>query len=145
MRQITIAIMILTVLWSCDNQNKKEVLTENNSGTENEFKTHQRLIDCKTKYVMEDGEEADGYHEDYESFIKVYFSEEQNGDTLIITSLIEVNACGKTIGDIEFSGDTLFLKTRQIADEVCASTMFERFTYKIHNPDKKKYEIHSER
>ena len=75
---------------------------------------------------------------------KLYYSTE-NKDTLIVTTLIEVNACGQTIGDIEFSGDTLFLKTRQITVDVCASTMFEKFTYRIHNPDKKKYEVLSER
>lgn len=130
-------LTILFVLYSCSNSTVKDKTEKT--------KTHERLIDCKTKYVMEDGEEAGGYHEDYENFIKDYFSEEQNGDTLIVKTLIEVNACGKTIGDIEFSGDTLFLKTRQIADEVCASTMFEKFTFRILNPDKKKYEIQSER
>jgi len=131
-------IAILTfVLSSCSNSTDKK-LTEKS-------KTHERLIECKTKYVMEDGEEADGYHEEYENFIKDYFSEEQIADTLIVTTLIAVNTCGKTIGNIEFSGDTLFLKTRQTADELCASTMFEKFTYRIHNPDKKKYEIQSER
>lgn len=134
---LTIFLTLSFGLFSCSNStNKKEIY---------KTKTHERLIDCKMKNVMEDGEKADGYHENYENFIKDYFSEYQNGDTLIVTTLIEVNACGKTIGDIEFSGDTLFLKTRQIADEVCASTMFEKFTYRIHNPDKKKYEIQSER
>ena len=134
---LTIFLTLTFGLFSCSN------LTNKNQNEKT--KTHERLIDCKTKYVMEDGEEADGYHEDYKNFIKDYYSEEQNGDTLTVTTLIEVNACGKTIGDIEFSGDTLFLKTRQIADEVCASTMFEKFTYRIHNADKKKYEIQSER
>lgn len=134
---LTIFLTLSFGLFSCSNSTDKKQTDKT--------KTHERLIDCKTKYVMEDGEEADGYHEDYENFFKDYFLEEQNGDTLIVTTLIEVNACGKTIGDIEFSGDTLFLKTRQIADEVCASTMFEKFTYRIHNPDKKKYEIQSER
>src|SRR5690554_3994194 len=134
---LTIFLTLSFGLFSCSNSNDKEQTDKT--------KTHERLIDCKMKYVVEDGEEADGYHEDYENFIKDYFSEEQNGDTLIVTTLIEVNACGKTIGDIEFSGDTLLLKTRQIADEVCASTMFKKFTYRIHNPDKKKYDIQSER
>ena len=94
---------------------------------------------------MEDGENADGYYDNYETFIKDYFSEKQKDDTLIVTTLIEVNACGETIGDIQFSGDTLFLKTKQISDEVCSSIMFEKFTYRIYNPDKKKYQIQSER
>ncbi len=134
---LTLVAILTFALYSCSNSTDKNQTEKT--------KTHERLIDCKTKFVMEDGEEADGYHEDYENFIKDYFSEEQNGDTLIVTTLIEVNACGKTIGDIEFSGDTLFLKTKQIADEVCASTMFKKFTYRIHNPDKKKYDIQSER
>lgn len=134
---LTVFLTLSFGLFSCSNSTDKKQTDKT--------KTHERLIDCKTKYIMEDGKEADSYHEDYENFIKDYFSEEQNGDTLIVTTLIEVNTCGKTIGDIEFLGDKLFLKTRQITDEVCASTMFEKFTYRIHNPEKKKYEIQSER
>lgn len=134
---VTFLLLVVFGFQSCSNStNKKQ---------SEKTRTHESLIDCKTKFVMEDSEEADGYHEDYENFIKTYFSEEQTGDTLVVTTLIEVNACGKTIGDIEFSGDTLFLKTTQIADEVCASIMYEKFIYRIHNPDKKKYEIISER
>src|SRR5690554_486183 len=119
----------------------------NSTDNEKSVKTipHERLIDCKAKFVMEDGEEADGYHENYHNFIKDYFSVEQKGDTLIVTTLIEVNSCGKTIGDIKFSGDTLFLRTKQIAEELCASTMFEKFTYRIYNPKKIEYVILSER
>lgn len=132
-----IAIVLSFGLFSCSNSTDKR-LTEKTT-------THERLIDCTTEYVMDDGPEADGYHENYENFIKDYFSEEQNGDTLLVMTLIEVNACGKTIGDIDFSGDTLFLKTRQISDEVCTSTMFEKFTYRINNPARKKYIIQSDR
>lgn len=134
---LTFLLITFFGLLSCLNSTDKEQTEKT--------KTHERLIECKAKFVMEDGEEADGYHEDYEHFIKDYFSQDQKGDTLIVSTLFEVNACGKTIGDIEFSVDTIFLKTRQIADEVCASTMFEKFTYIIHNPEKKKYEIQSER
>lgn len=132
-----IVLTISFVLFACSNSTVKD-------NTEN-TKTHERLIDCKTKYVMEDGEEAEGYFKDYEKFIKDYFSEEQNGDTLTVTTLIKVNACGKAIGDIEFSGDTLFLKTLEISNELCASIMFLEYTYRIYNPNKKKYKIQSER
>ena len=139
----TKTITLIALLWGCEYQPKPVEKSDNgplvdhtNKGQTDKFKTHEKLIECNTQYVMEDGEEASGYHEDYENFIKDYFQERQKGDTLIISTLIEVNACGETIGDIEYLGDTLYLKSRQIADEVCASTMFETFTYKIHNPDK---------
>ena len=123
-KKILILLLITSFgLSSCLNPTDKEQNVKTN--------THERLIDCKAKYVMEDGEEADGYHKDYQNFIKDYFSDEHKGYTLIVTTLIEVNSCGKTIGDIKFSEDTLFLKTKQIAEEVCASTMFKEFTYRI--------------
>jgi hypothetical protein len=137
LNRLTIIVIITFALYSCSNLTDKKITDKT--------KTHQRLIDCKSKYVMECGEELDGDLQDYEKLKKEYFSVEQNGDTLIVTTLNEVNSCGKTIGFIEFSGDSLFLKTRQIADDVCTSTMFEKFTYRILNPDKIKYKIRSER
>ncbi|MBL7831266.1 MAG: hypothetical protein JNK41_09590 [Saprospiraceae bacterium] len=134
---LTISLTFSFGLFSCSNVTEKEQ-------TEEIRKIHERLIDCNTVFVMEDGEQADGYYQNHDNFIKEYFSEAQSGDTLIVTTLMKVNACGKTIGDIEFSGDTLFLKTRQISDEVCASVVYEKFTYRIYNPEKKKYQIESE-
>src|SRR5690554_8074968 len=88
---LTIFLTLSFGLFSCSNStNKKEIY---------KTKIHERLIDCKTKYVMEDGEKADGYHENYENFIKDYFSEYLKGYTYRLTTLIEVNACGKTIGN----------------------------------------------
>lgn len=144
-------IILLTIsigLFSCSSaEDKKQIenIVTHKKQIDLQSITHERLMGCKSEFVMEDVEAADGYHEDYDNFIKDYFSVEQIGDTLIVSMLFQVNACGRTIGDIEFSGDTLFLKTRQIADEVCTSIMYEKFTYSIHNPDKKKYEIQSER
>ncbi|MCB0703634.1 MAG: hypothetical protein KDC55_13080, partial [Ignavibacteriae bacterium] len=40
MRQIIITLIILSVLWSCDNQTKKEVSTKDHNGIENEMKSH---------------------------------------------------------------------------------------------------------
>lgn len=38
-------------------------------------------------------------------------------DTLIATTILDKNCCGVSVGDIEFSGDTLKLRNRHI-DEV---------------------------
>lgn len=126
-------LLAVIVFYSCSN------LTINDQVEKT--KTHKRLIDCISKFVMEDGGNSDGFHNNYDNFIKDYFSKKQNGDTLIITTLFEVNACGQTIGDIEFYGDTLFLKTKHISDEVCTSIRFEKFIFRIHNPNNEKYKI----
>jgi hypothetical protein len=130
---LKLVLIATCILYACSNPKNKNT------------KTHERLIGCQTKYIMDDGQDTDGYHKNHENFIKDYFSEKQIRDNLIVTTLIEVNACGETIGDIEFSGDTLFLKTRQIADEECTSIAYNSFTYKIHNPSKKKYIILTQR
>lgn len=130
---IILIVIILFTLNSCAEKLKKNDAEK--------IRVHERLLECKAKFIMDDSEDVDGYHLDYENFIKDYYSEEYKRDTLIVTTLYEVNACGNTIGDIEFSGDTLFLKIKQIAEEICASSMFETFTYRIYNPEKRKYKI----
>ena len=107
------------------------------------FRTHESLISVEKVFVMEDGEHASGYYTDHENFIKPYFSEKQFGDTLVLTTLKKINACGKTIGDIRISKDTLFLESKMISDEACTSVTFTKFTYRIENPTKQKYIIKS--
>lgn len=108
-----------------------------------QLRTHGKLIGCESVLVMEDGDQATAYYTDHENFIKPYLSESQLGDTLVLTTLKEINACGRTEGDIRFSGDTIFLETKLSSQETCASVVFHKFTYKVNNPTKQKYFIRS--
>lgn len=62
-------------------------------------------------------------------------------DTLYVSYLTYVNACAGYSGDIEIRNDSLILKANIVSDEVCSSGRIDRFIYKIHNPDNKKYKI----
>jgi hypothetical protein len=93
---------------------------------------------------MEDGDEATPYYNDHDNFIKQYFFASYKKDTLIATTIMEVNCCGKTIADIKYSGDTLYLMTRHVSAEACTCIEFRKYTYTIHNPDNKKLVIYSE-
>lgn len=126
----TFLVLIGLSLFSCENKNI--------------IKTHENLLDWQSEFVMEDCDD-EGYYDDYENFTKPYFSENQNKDTLIVTSLMQVNACGYAIGNINFSNDTLFLETKETAEELCTCIKYCKYTYKIYNPEKQKYTIISER
>jgi hypothetical protein len=128
MRQNSL-ILIVAIFFSCSQTSR--------------LRTHENLISVENVLVMEDGDHASGYYTDHENFIKSYISEKQSGDTLIVTTLKEINACGKTVGDIRISKDTLFLETKNVSDESCASVTFNKFTYRIENSTKQKYIVKS--
>lgn len=111
-------------------------------------KTNQqddRLLDWKSEFVMEDGEDVNSYYNDYENFIKPYFSTDYKIDTLIVTTLIEINSCAEIVADIKISNDTLYLLTKNIGDFACTSVNFNKFTYTIYNPENKRFTIISEK
>lgn len=107
--------------------------------------THERLLSWKSQYIMEGSEEADGYFDDYENFIRPNYSENQVGDTLILSTLIPVNACGEIVANIRFSGDTLFLGAKYVGGNKCMSYSFNKFTFSVSNPEKVKYIIRTDK
>jgi hypothetical protein len=104
---------------------------------------HYQLIRWTKEFVMNDGKEANGFYLDHKTFTKRYYKAEYAKDTLKVSALMEVNACGNPFGDIRIKEDSLFLFTRDEAKEVCTSTKFYQFTYWIWNPKKIKYKIAS--
>lgn len=109
------------------------------------YNQDDRLLDWTSEFVMEDGEQADGYYQDHDNFIKSYFTTHYKVDTLIVTTLIEINSCAEIIADVKISNDTLYLLTKDIGDVACASVIFNKFTYIIHNPNNKRFIIKSEK
>ena len=93
---------------------------------------------------MEDGASATPFYIEHENFIKPYFKTLYQNDTIVVSTLMEVNSCGESIGDIKISHDTLYLLTKNVANEVCTSVVFKKFTYFISNPGNKQYIIVSE-
>ncbi len=128
MRKLTFILILLIV--SCKD--------------EKTVKQDDRLVYWKSDFIMEDGEQVDGFFKDHENFIKPYFSTKYKNDTLTVTTLMRINCCGNTIADIRTSNDTLYLLTRQISNEACACVDYYKFTYIIHNPGNREFIIQSE-
>lgn len=105
------------------------------------FQVHERLIAANFTFISEDSEEMDPFYDDKEAFLQNYRTVSQLGDTLKVTTLHQVNACGKPIGNISFSRDTLYLSTIETAEELCTSVDYVLFEYKILNPNKYDYVI----
>lgn len=130
MRVTSIICLLVSMLLSCSNSTKRD------GGN-----TDPALVSWGSEFVMEDGQHATGYYEDRDYFIKPYVSKDLNGDTLRVATLQEINSCGKAIGDIKFSNDTLYLQTKQVSDELCSSVEFYKFNYTIVKKDIKTYTI----
>ena len=99
------------------------------------------LISCESEFVIEDGEHATSYYENRENFIQPYTNASYSGDTLRAETLHEVNSCAETIGEIRYSNDTLYLSTKRISNEVCASVEFHRFNYTVVKENIESYTI----
>lgn len=129
MKITSIIYLSVIILFSCSNSTKKD------------DDTNPALISWKSEFVMGDGEQATGYYENRDVFIKPYVSKSYSGDTLRAETLKEINSCGKTIGNIKFSNDTLYLKAKLVSDEFCSSVEFHKFKYTIVKKDIKTYTI----
>ena len=90
---------------------------------------------------MEDGDHADGYYSNRDSFITPYQSVSYHGDTLVATTLHEVNTCAKTVADVRLSHDTLFLLIDRKDKGGCASVEFRLFRYVVRVPEGEKYHV----
>lgn len=124
-KKFSILLVILVSLSGCSQ----------NSGK----KDSDVLVSYSQSFVMEDSEAANGYYDNREEFIQPYFSVKYLHDTIVATTLHEINACGKTDAQIIISGDTLFLQTINNSKEVCASIKFHKYTYVILNPSNKRF------
>ena len=82
------------------------------------YKSNDALIDYKNEFIMNDGEQATPYYTNHKNFIKPYFKTTYQKDTLIVTTLMEINSCGKSVGDIRISNDTLYLMTKNLEKSI---------------------------
>lgn len=91
----------------------------------------KHLISWESEFITEDGEAVDKYYSDRSAFILPYVEKQCFGDTLKVSTLHEINSCGETIGVAEISNDTIYLETKLVGEEMCASVEFHKFTYVI--------------
>jgi hypothetical protein len=111
---------------------------------QSDFVPHERLLQCKKRFYSEDSQEMDAYYHDRQRFFNKVTTSEQRGDTLVVQTIQAVNGCGDTKGDIRIQGDTMWLLTKEMAKELCASISFEWFAYHIYNPERIKFKFVSE-
>lgn len=90
---------------------------------------------------MADGETTTDYYKNRNAFIQPFTKVEFLKDTIKATTLHEINSCGKTVGKIKLSNDTIYLLTEHISREECTSVQFNKFTYLIRNSANKRYAI----
>lgn len=114
------------------------------SSCKEKIKQHNQLVGWSRQFVAEGGPGMNDFYNDHAVFIKQYFTNDTHGDTLIVTTLKEVNACGNAIANITISNDSIYLLTNELSDILCTSSSFNTYTYKIYNPEKKQYVIVSE-
>lgn len=100
---------------------------------------HPRLISWSQEFVADDGPEFDAYHLDAETYFHQHLELEYQLDTIVVSAIINTNACAHLAGDIDIQGDSIILKTRWVSDEGCSSTHFIRATYHILNQDNLEY------
>jgi len=95
-----------------------------------------KLINSSKVLLKNLGEETLLYGSNRELFIKPYTSVSYSNDTAYLTTIHEINSCGKTIGEIEYKRDTLFLLTRHLGAHLCNSVEYHKFSYVITIPNK---------
>jgi hypothetical protein len=101
--------------------------------------THPRLLEWDSEFVMDDGEENLGYSNNHEAFIKPYFEVQYDADTILVTTLLRVNACADKIGDIKIENDTIRLFSVRYGSIECTSRSFIKSHYKILNEENTEY------
>lgn len=140
---IVISALTLTGL-SCQSQESEEGSKKSgveNISAEGEVNIPNELVSSSSEYIMDDGPQADGYIINRDKFIKPYVSSEISGDTLIASTLFEINSCAETIGNIIIRNDSLFLETKVIGTTFCTSTEFHQFKYTIVMDSLRKYAL----
>lgn len=103
------------------------------------------IFTYNTSFYAEDSEAMTPYYNNHEDFIGHYMTARQDGDTLMVKTLFSVNGCGRAIGQVFTEADTLYLDRKETSGTLCASTRFDWYTFKIHNPSRKKYLLKSGR
>lgn len=128
MGKLLLFMNFILLSFSCSNKSNSDIPVHENI---EEDIDKAFLVSFNSKFIMNDGANADGYYQNRKSFIKPFISCDFRNDTLYASTLYEVNTCGKTIGDIKISNDTLYLFVKQIGSEACTSVEFRKYNYVI--------------
>ena len=138
-----IFILILAIMCSCTNNSEKKKETHSLP----KIQKNEKLISFHCKSVMNNEEIGSKSEKEFQQLhdnVNFYIETDTihyMTDTLYISYLTCVNACGSYDGNIEFHNDSLVLKAIDIGEISCYSEKIDRFIYKIYNPGNKKYKI----
>lgn len=117
-----ILISIFFLIFSCNN----------NSG-------NSQLLKSTQTFISEDGGHIDEKYGSIKQFQEHFFKVKYLKDTIYAQTVQAVNACGNAKAWIKIKSDTIFLTSKEVADELCASTNWNKYEYWIVNPENKKY------
>jgi len=123
------SLFLMVVFLSC--QDKTEPTRE-------KMIQHEDLIYANFRFVADLGDEK---WEELQSGTHNKITPQYLDDIIYVSQLVDVNACGNYIGDIEIKKDSLYLICKITSEEVCASMALYKTTYIIKNPKMKKYKM----
>lgn len=148
-KTITYLLILVAFTFSCrseqnqDEQKKHSVDTSSNQDeTTNQLevdsktkeeKIHEKLLGFRTQFL---GELGDDNYDWLEQKVK-------NGqidiqylkDTIQVSYITELNACGRYVGNLEIRNDTVKLRINEVSDTVCTSLIIEEVTFLIETSD----------
>ncbi len=126
------------LIFSCSQINEKSniEIEDTTSKIEVNRNINDKLLAFKTVYIAELGEKK--YFELEKEIDKGKIEIEYINDIIYVSYYKELNACGEYDGNIEIINDTINLQIDLISGEVCTSTIIDKVTFLIDNPDKKR-------
>lgn len=131
-QSIYIVTIILLTLFSCHRRGRT-------------FSHNKKLVSFSSKIIFN----SDQYLNKSDSFFSKlnniqYFKNEFGSidykeGLVTVKYLTVVNDCGKYVGDMDISNDTIFLHSESTSLIECASGRIDEFSYSIKNPENKKF------
>lgn len=117
-------IIITLLLVSCSK--KEEVVKDRN------------LLGFKSTFLAEFGDDKfDGLRNKTDEKPVVKYVD----DVIFITLYAQMNACDRYDGMVQVKNDSIILGVKSLTEEACTSTVIDKLSYIIDNPENKKYKV----
>lgn len=136
MIRFIIIYLLSSLILSCSQTNESSNSENAHDKVEDKRIVNDRLLAFKSVYLAELGQEK--FFKLEKEIDKEKIEIKYINDIIYVSYYEVLNSCGIYDGNIEIKSDSINLKIELISDEVCSSTVIEKVTFLIYNPDKKK-------